>query len=100
MKLLTRALPLACISAIFISGCMTPQTGPRTEQQKRMVRCDQYIDEQRDTCLRGEAVTIDDYKEDLKNYKKSKQKEALENQKVIPPKPETKPEEKPQTDGK
>lgn len=94
MKLLTRAIPLACITAICISGCMTPQTGPRTEQQKRMVRCDQYIDEQRDACLRGEAVTIDDYKEDLKNYKKSRKKESAEGTPSVTSNSEETPEQR------
>lgn len=41
-----------------------------------MARCDQYIGQGRDMCLRGEPVTIDDFKEDFTDYTKSKAKEA------------------------
>lgn len=66
-------------SILSLSACMMPLEGPHTEQQERMIRCDQYIGDQREACLRGEPVTIDDYQEDLKNYKKSKRKEEEES---------------------
>lgn len=84
---------LAVLSPIMLTACMTPIEGKHSEQQQRMLRCDQYIGEQRETCLRGDSVTIDDYKADYKNYKKSKAKEAEQAKqeaqaiKPIPPKP-------------
>lgn len=54
-----------------------------SEQQKRMQRCDQYIERDRDLCLRGDHVTIEDYKEDFRDYKKSKQKEADDAKPVL-----------------
>lgn len=67
---------LAVVSPIMLTACMSPIEGKHSEQQQRMLRCDQYIGEQRESCLRGDSVTIDDYKDDYKNYKKSKAKEA------------------------
>jgi len=69
-------------SCVFmpLGACMMPMEGAHSEQQERMMRCDQYIGDQREDCLRGEAVTIDDYKDDLKNYNKSKKQEAIEEE--------------------
>lgn len=80
MKAQTMIKGLSVATVVLISGgltgCMMPIEGAHSEQQKRMLRCDQYIDEQRETCLRGEAVTIDDFKDDYKDYQKSKKQEA------------------------
>jgi hypothetical protein len=65
------------LCASLLAGCMATDV-EFTEQQKRMQRCDQYTDRDRDICLRGYAVTIEEYKQDYKDYRKSKQKEAEE----------------------
>ena len=69
------AVILLC--ATFLSGCIGKDI-PYSEQQQRMARCDQYIERERDMCLRGEPVTIDDYNDDFKDYKKSRAKEDEE----------------------
>jgi hypothetical protein len=56
-----------------------------SEQQKRMQRCDQYIDRARDDCLRGETITIDDYKDDFRAYERSRAREAENNKPKIEP---------------
>lgn len=71
-------LGMSCL----VSACLSPTAGKHSEQQERMLRCDQYIGDQRETCLQGEAVTIDDYKEDFKNYQKSKAQEAKDAEKA------------------
>ncbi|MFT6270296.1 MAG: hypothetical protein ACJAVV_003130 [Alphaproteobacteria bacterium] len=63
------------LSSSLLAGCMAKDI-TFNDQQKRMQRCDQYIDRDRDLCLRGDHVTIEDYKEDFRDYTKSKQKEA------------------------
>lgn len=67
------------------------------EQQKRMQRCDQYIDRERERCFQGDHVTIEDYKDDYADYRKSKEKEANKAQLKLPvlTKPVEKPEDKP-----
>lgn len=74
-------------------GCVAKDI-EHTEQQKRMQRCDQYVDKQREECLQGMPVTIDDYKDDYRAYKKSRAKEEDENKPIILPKKE-KEEDKP-----
>jgi hypothetical protein len=44
-----------------------------TEQQKRMQRCDQYIEMAREQCLRGDNVTIEDYKEEYREFERETQ---------------------------
>lgn len=41
-----------------------------SEQQQRMARCDQYVDSAREQCLRGDNVTIEDFKKDYKEFEK------------------------------
>ena len=72
-KWLFSAVTLLC--AGILSGCMAKDV-PYSEQQQRMARCDQYIERERDMCLRGEAVTIEDFNEDFKDYKKSRAEEG------------------------
>jgi hypothetical protein len=54
---------------VGISGCMSKGI-EMTEQQQRMARCDQYVGMARDQCQRGENVTIEDYKEEYKEFEK------------------------------
>jgi hypothetical protein len=63
------------VSVILLTGCIAKDVD-FTEQQQRMQRCDQYIEQDRDRCLRGEPVTIEDYKDDFRDYQKSKEIEA------------------------
>jgi len=59
-------------SALGLSGCMSKGI-EMTEQQQRMQRCDQYIEMARDQCLRGDNVTIEDYKEEYREFEKDTQ---------------------------
>lgn len=63
------------VIVIMLSACMANEV-TNNEQQKRMQRCEQYIDREREQCLQGDHVTIEDYKEDYRAYQKSKQQEA------------------------
>ncbi len=82
------------ISHSFLVGCVAKDI-EFTEQQKRMQRCDQYVERQREECLQGMPVTIEDYKDDYRSYKKSRAKEADDNKLIIlPQKPKTE-EDKP-----
>jgi hypothetical protein len=93
------------VSTILLSACMAKDVD-YTEQQKRMQRCDQYIEREREKCLQGDYVTIEEYKKDYKAYKKDKQEEASKDQLKLPVipkpvakptiKPEVKPEDKPE----
>lgn len=65
---------------ITLTGCMA-KDAEFTEQQKRMQRCDQYVDREREDCLKGSPVTIDDYKDDYRAYQRAKERE--EKQKEI-----------------
>ena len=88
-------------STLVLSGCLAKDVN-YTEQQKRMQRCEQYIERDREKCLQGDYVTIEEYKEDYKAYKKNKQQEAVKDQLKLPviPKPvaksTVKPEDKPE----
>lgn len=79
---------LMCSS--ILTGCIAKDVA-FTEQQKRMQRCDKYLDRERDKCLQGEHVRIEDYQDDYKAFKKSERKAAEQKQtklpKVIVPKP-------------
>jgi hypothetical protein len=63
---------LLAISALGLSACMSKGI-EMTEQQKRMQRCDQYIDMAREQCLRGDNVTIEDYREEYREFEKDTQ---------------------------
>lgn len=58
-----------CLSTIGLTACMSKDI-EMTEQQKRMQRCDQYVDMARESCLRGENVTIEDYKEEYRGFER------------------------------
>jgi hypothetical protein len=60
-------------ATILMSGCMSKDVA-YTDQQKRMMRCDQYIGESREECLRGMAVTIEDYKADWREFERDEKK--------------------------
>ena len=67
------AMVAACLMSASLLGCMSKDIG-YSEQQKRMVRCDQYIGNDREECLRGMAVTIEDYKADYREFERDEQK--------------------------
>lgn len=75
------------MSMAFLMGCVAKDI-EFTEQQKRMQRCEQYIERQREECLQGMPVTIEDYKDDYRAYEKSRAREAEENKPIIIPKKE------------
>jgi hypothetical protein len=79
MKINTKLILSGVFFPSILSACLSPIQGKHSEQQERMLRCDQYIGDQREDCLRGAAVTIDDYNDDYKNYQKNKVKEATED---------------------
>lgn len=79
------------VSIIILSACVAKDVS-YNEQQKRMLRCDQYIERERERCLQGDYVTIEDYKDDYRAYERSKQKEAEKDKpKIIIPDPVVKP---------
>lgn len=80
VKHYTSVLLVICMSMLL--GCVAKDVA-LNEQQKRMLRCDQYNDRDRELCLQGMHVTIEDYKDDYKNFKKSKQEEADKDKKKI-----------------
>jgi hypothetical protein len=84
MHLNKRNIPIIIgVSIIMLSACVAKDVS-YNEQQKRMQRCEQYIDRERERCFQGDYVTIEDYKEDYRAYERSKQKEAeKDKQKVI-----------------
>ncbi|WP_395339704.1 hypothetical protein PN836_015140 [Ningiella sp. W23] len=55
------------LATVMLSACMTKGL-EMTEQQQRMARCDQYIGMARDDCLNGVNVTIDDYKDEYREF--------------------------------
>jgi hypothetical protein len=66
------------LATILLGGCVAKNinfTEQQKEQQRRMQRCDQYIERDRELCLQGEHITIEDYKDDYKDFKKDKQKQ-------------------------
>lgn len=67
------AIVACCVMSTFLLGCMSKEVG-YSDQQKRMVRCDQYIGNDREECLRGMAVTIEDYKADYREFERDEQK--------------------------
>lgn len=62
------------LAVITLTGCIAKDV-EFTEQQKRMQRCDQYVDREREECLKGSPVTIDDYKDDYRAYQRAKERE-------------------------
>lgn len=79
------------VSIIILSACVAKDVS-YNEQQKRMLRCEQYIERERERCLQGDYVTIEDYKDDYRAYERSKQKEAEKDKsKIIIPDPVVKP---------
>lgn len=75
---------LVGIGMFLLSACMAKNL-ELNEQQERMRRCDQYIDQQHEACLRGEPVTIKDFNDDYKDYIKSRKEEENEGTVVIKP---------------
>lgn len=71
MKFLTKSttVTLLIIALATLSGCMSKGV-EMTEQQQRMARCDQYVGMSRDDCQRGENVTIEDYKDEYKEFER------------------------------
>lgn len=80
---------LLSASAVLMSGCISKEVG-YSDQQKRMMRCDQYIGDTKADCLRGIAVTIEDYKADWREFERDKKKKredaAIKIKKAQPPK--------------
>ncbi len=74
---ITQTLPMA-LTLIFLSGCMAKDV-EFTEQQKRMQRCDQYVDREREECLKGSPVTMDDYRDDYRAYQRAREREEEQN---------------------
>lgn len=72
------------VLCICLSACMAKDI-ELSDQQKRMQRCDQYIDRERDACLRGETITIEEYQDELRKYEKSRAKEAENTKYEIEP---------------
>lgn len=62
----------------MLAGCVAKDL-KLTEQQKRMQRCEQYIDRQQEECLQGGHVTIDDYNDDYNAFIKAKEREKKNN---------------------
>jgi hypothetical protein len=92
-----RVTIISSTAIILLSGCVAKDI-EFNEQQKRMQRCEQYIDREKERCLQGDHVTIEDYKDDYDAYRKSKEKEAKKAQLKLPvTKPLIKPEDKPET---
>jgi len=77
------AVAVTGVIGILLSACMAKDV-VYTDQQKRMQRCDQYIDREREQCLKGDYVTIDEYQDDYKEYKKSKEEEEKKDQLKLP----------------
>ncbi len=50
-----------------MSGCLNSDYA-HSESQLRMQRCEQYVGMNKNRCLNGELVTIEEYKEDLEEY--------------------------------
>lgn len=80
------AIVLIIVSSFVFTGCIAKDV-KYTDQQKRMQRCEQYIDREREQCLRGDYITLEEYKDDFEAYKKSKEKEAEKEQFTLPEKP-------------
>jgi hypothetical protein len=62
-------------TASILTGCMAKEI-TFNEHQKRMQRCEQYIERDRDICMQGGHVTIEDYKDDYKDFEKQNKKQA------------------------
>ena len=88
-------LILGSLSVVMLSACMSSESG-YSEQQKRMLRCDQYVGETRDECLRGVAVTVEDYKDDYREFERTEQKKKEAQNKILK-KEKPKTEEDPPT---
>lgn len=58
---------LVVIVVLFTSGCINSDY-VNSESQVRMQRCEQYIGMNKERCLNGELVTIEEYKEDLQDF--------------------------------
>jgi|GEM_PF-2041475 len=75
---------------VLLSGCVAKDV-VFNEQQKRMQRCEQYVDREREACLQGDFVSIQDYKDEYDAFQRSneKQKEKEKIKVTIPvaPKP-------------
>ncbi|MGQ8364480.1 hypothetical protein [Glaciecola sp. 1036] len=75
---------LLVIGVALLSGCMSKEA-VNNDHQMRMQRCEQYIGDAREKCLQGENVTIEDYKEDLKEFKKQEHSEEEQVNPVTKP---------------
>jgi membrane protein involved in colicin uptake len=64
-----RDVILFITALLSLSGCMSKGI-EMTEQQQRMARCDQYVGMSREDCQRGENVTIEDYKDEYKEFER------------------------------
>ncbi|MEM0910554.1 MAG: hypothetical protein AAGJ37_06235 [Pseudomonadota bacterium] len=58
-------LPLVLLS----SGCINSDH-VHSEYQIRMQRCEQYVGSAKERCLNGELITIEEYKDGVKDYKR------------------------------
>ncbi len=65
------------LSATMLFSCLSKDVY-YTDQQKRMQRCEQYIEASRERCLRGETVTIEDYKQDYREFIKKSEPTQLD----------------------
>jgi membrane protein involved in colicin uptake len=70
------------LAVLSLNACISKDV-EMTEQQKRMQRCDQYVDMAREQCLQGMNVTIQDYQEEFRNFEKSQQAELEAQTKAI-----------------
>ncbi|WP_284215575.1 hypothetical protein [Agaribacter marinus] len=66
-----------------LQACMH-KDAVNNEHQQRMQRCEQYVGMAQNDCLKGENVTIEEYKDDFREFKKDlKQKNAEKTAKPV-----------------
>ncbi|MDT0593942.1 hypothetical protein [Glaciecola petra] len=68
--------------ALILTACISKEA-QYSDQQKRMLRCDQYIGQSRDECLNGMTVTIEDYKQDWREFERDEAKREAEANKEL-----------------
>ncbi|MFC3122904.1 hypothetical protein [Agaribacter flavus] len=88
MKVLVKThankLVIVSMCILGLQACMSKEA-VNNEHQLRMQRCEQYVGMAQINCLKGQNVTIDEYKDDYREFKKDqKQKEADEAPKIKP----------------
>ena len=81
-KLTAKAFMVSAL-CIGLSACVAKDVA-WTEQQQRLQTCEQYVDRKRDDCLRGDFVTIQDYKDEYKRYEKSLAREEKQKKEALP----------------